>query len=153
MKLKLHTTNIVFFIVASVLMTSCATYNEQTGKGFFTQRIDNAHQHTLLHEVVVVGDAGNADEPQGKKLLQTVEDYLKSGTQNQTLLFTGDNIYPLGMPKETGKHRPLAEEKINAQINLAQYVNGSTVFIPGNHDWQYEINGLSRQKEYIELKL
>ncbi|HLV51054.1 MAG TPA: metallophosphoesterase, partial [Flavobacterium sp.] len=105
------------------------------------------------HEVVVVGDAGNADEPQGKKLLQTVEDYLKSGTQNQTLLFTGDNIYPLGMPKETGKHRPLAEEKINAQINLAQYVNGSTVFIPGNHDWYRGLNGLIRQKDYIELKL
>ncbi|HLV51751.1 MAG TPA: hypothetical protein VKY44_07320, partial [Flavobacterium sp.] len=129
MKLKLHTTNIVFFIVASVLMTSCATYNEQTGKGFLTHRIDNAHQHTLLHEVVVVGDAGNADEPQGKKLLQTVEDYLKSGTQNQTLLFIGDNIYPLGMPKENSKHRQLAEEKIDAQIDLAQYVNGATIFL------------------------
>src|SRR5690606_5658674 len=101
----------------------------------------------------IAGDAGNADEPQGKQLLQSVENYLKQNSLPKTLLFTGDNIYPLGMPSETNKNRSLAEEKIDAQINLAQYVNGTTVFIPGNHDWYRGLNGLIRQKEYIEEKL
>ncbi len=153
MKLKLHKPKILFLICASTFFASCATFHEQIGRDFSHDMIDNENQQKLLHEVVIVGDAGNADEPQGKKLLQTVEDYLKSTDREQTLLFTGDNIYPVGMPKKSSKHRALAEEKLDAQIDLAQYVNGTTVFIPGNHDWYRKLSGLIRQKDYIEDKL
>ena len=153
MKLKLHKPKILFLICVSTFFVSCATFHEQIGRDFSHDMIDNENQQKLLHEVVIVGDAGNADEPQGKKLLQTVEDYLKSTDREQTLLFTGDNIYPVGMPKKSSKHRALAEEKLDAQIDLAQYVNGTTVFIPGNHDWYRKLGGLIRQKDYIEDKL
>src|SRR5690554_7318542 len=110
MKLKLYITNIVFFISASALITSCATYQEQMGRDFSHDMINNDNQGNLLHEVVVVGDAGNANEPKGKQLLQTVEGYLKEQNNEKTLLFIGDNIYPLGMPKENSKHRQRSEE-------------------------------------------
>src|SRR5690554_2249379 len=153
MKLKLYITNIVFFISASALITSCATYQEQMGRDFSHDMINNDNQGNLLHEVVVVGDAGNANEPKGKQLLQTVEGYLKEQNNENTLLFIGENIYPLGMQKENSKHRQLAEEEIDAQIDLAQYVNGATIFLAGNHDWYRGLNGLVRQKKYIEAKL
>ena len=152
MKLKLHKTNIAV-IISVALLSSCATYHEQVGIEFTESIINNEQTGNLLHEVVIAGDAGNADESQGKQLLQAVESYLKQDSLPKTLLFTGDNIYPLGMPSETNKNRSLAEEKIDAQINLAQYVNGTTIFIPGNHDWYRGLNGLIRQKEYMEEKL
>lgn len=153
MKLKLYTTKITFLIITVSLLTACASFHEQIGNDFKKDMIINENKGYLLHEIVVVGDAGNADELKGQQLLSSVEGYLKEQNTKQTLLFIGDNIYPLGMPKETSKNRALAEQKIDAQINLAQYVDGSTIFLAGNHDWYHGLDGLIAQKEYIEAKL
>ena len=139
--------------MGTTLFVSCATFHEQMGRDFSNNMIDNENNADLLHEIVVVGDAGNADEPKGKQLLQTVERYLKNDSLPKTLLFMGDNIYPLGMPKKDEKHRKKAEMKIDAQIALAQYVNGKTIFLPGNHDWYHGLDGLIRQKDYVKKQL
>lgn len=153
MKLNLHIAKISPVMVVVLLIVSCATYNEQIGRDFKGSTFINGDENKLLHEIVVVGDAGNADEEKGKQLLQSVEGYLKQNASKQTLLFIGDNIYPLGMPKEGSKNRELAEEKLDAQIKVAASVNGTTVFLPGNHDWYHGLDGLLEQKAYVENKL
>lgn len=153
MKINLHIAKISIFALIIYLLNACASFHEQVGKDFSKDMITNEGKGNLLHEIVIVGDAGNANEPQGQQLLQTVEGYLKKNSNNKTLLFIGDNIYPLGMPKVGDKDRLLAEEKLNAQINLAQFVNGKTIFLAGNHDWYHGLDGLIEQKTYIESKL
>lgn len=153
MKLNLYIAKISTVIVGISMMVSCATYHEQIGREFRHDMLDNETKDELLHEIVVVGDAGNADEENGRKLLHTVEDYVGKGAVNQTLLYIGDNIYPLGMPEVGNKNRALAEKKLDAQIAVAQKVNGATVFLPGNHDWYHGLEGLQEQKAYVEQKL
>src|SRR5690606_18336247 len=144
---------ILTFAFIIFLLNACASFHEQVGKDFSRNMITNEVQGELLHEIVVVGDAGNANEPQGQQLLQTVQGYLQENNNDKTLLFIGDNIYPLGMPKVGDKDRLLAEEKLNAQIKLADFVNGKTIFLAGNHDWYHGLDGLLEQKEYVESKL
>ncbi len=153
MKINLHIAKILTFAFIIFLLNACASFHEQVGKDFSRDMITNEVQGELLHEIVVVGDAGNANEPQGQQLLQTVQGYLQENNNDKTLLFIGDNIYPLGMPKVGDKDRLLAEEKLNAQIKLADFVNGKTIFLAGNHDWYHGLDGLLEQKEYVERKL
>lgn len=153
MNFNLHIAKIFVFAVIINLLNACASYHEQIGSGFSNELLSNQGKGNLLHEIVVVGDAGNADEKSGQQLLGAVEGYLKKSDYNQTLLFMGDNIYPLGMPSPNDKDRLLAEQKLDAQINLAKSVNGKTVFLPGNHDWYHGLDGLLEQKKYIETQL
>lgn len=150
MKRSLHVVKILAFAFGIYLLNACATFHEQIGKDFSRNMVTNQDKEKLLHEIVLVGDAGNANEHQGKQLLQTVEGYLKKSSNNKTLLYIGDNIYPLGMPKIGEKDRLLAEEKLNAQINLSRFVNGKTIFLAGNHDWYHGLDGLLEQKKYVE---
>ncbi|MBA5791849.1 metallophosphoesterase [Flavobacterium sp. xlx-214] len=153
MKLKLPIIKISFFTIITFTVVSCASYHEQMGKDFKSNMLSNENSGNLLHEIVVVGDAGNADEANGQKLLQTVSNYATDAKSKQTLLFIGDNIYPLGMPKVGEKDRSVAEAKLDAQIDVAKKVNGSTVFLAGNHDWYHGLDGLMEQKTYVESKL
>lgn len=153
MKLNPHIAKLSAIIVGTSSVVSCATFHEQTGRNFENNTLVNETSSKLLHEVVIIGDAGNADQPQSKKLLQEVESYLKDSQSMATLLFIGDNIYPLGMPKEGKPNRELAENKLNQQIALAKSVNGKTIFLAGNHDWYHGLDGLQEQKDYVENAL
>ncbi|WLD24985.1 metallophosphoesterase [Flavobacterium dauae] len=153
MKFNLHIAKISVFALIIYLFNACASFHEQIGKDFSRDMITNESKGKLLHEIVVVGDAGNANEVKGQQLLQTVKNYLQQNNNDKTLLFIGDNIYPLGMPLADDKNRSLAEEKLNAQINLAKNVNGKTIFLAGNHDWYHGLEGLTEQKNYVESKL
>lgn len=153
MKFNLHTAKIVLFALIILLLNACASFHEQIGNNFSHNMITNVKKENLLHEIIVVGDAGNANEEKGQQLLQTVKAYLQQNSNDKTLLFIGDNIYPLGMPLADDKNRSLAEEKLNAQINLAADVYGKTIFLAGNHDWYHGLEGLTEQKNYVESKL
>ena len=153
MKLNPHIAKLSAIIVGTSSVVSCATFHEQTGRDFENNTLVNETSSKLLHEVVIIGDAGNADQPQSKKLLQEVETYLKDSQRKATLLFIGDNIYPLGMPKEGKPNRKIAEDKLNQQIALAKSVNGKTIFLAGNHDWYHGLDGLQEQKDYVENAL
>lgn len=153
MKLTLHIAKLTTIIASFTALTSCATYHEQVGSDFKSVTTSNDTISKLVHEVVIVGDAGNADDPKSKNLLSSIDTYLKNNTNATTLLFIGDNIYPLGMPDADSNERKLAEEKLNHQLDLSRSVNGKTVFLAGNHDWYNGLDGLIAQKDYVERVL
>src|SRR5690606_32228198 len=97
MKFNLHTAKIMLFAPIILLLNACASFHEQIGKDFSHNMVTNESKGKLLHEIVIVGDAGNANEPKGQQLLETVKGYLEQDNNDKTLLFIGDNIYPLGM--------------------------------------------------------
>lgn len=69
-------------------------------------------------------------------------------------MFLGDNIYPYGLPKMGHQSRKISEDIIEAQISAATKHNGTTYFIPGNHDWNKHRSGsreaILRQANFIE---
>ena len=136
------------------MLTSCATQNVQYGKNVkktpFQQR---TNPKDIAHTFYLIGDAGNADQESSKEILDQFQTHLDSANSNSTVLFLGDNIYPKGMPKNKGKERDLAKEKLKDQIALTNNFKGKTIFIPGNHDWYSKgIQGLKEQQDYIVEK-
>lgn len=142
-------------IISSLLFTKCATYDLQYEKGIENWNIDTHEQNfEIEHTFYLVGDAGNANKNKLLPHLNILKKELSSAKKNTTLLFLGDNIYEKGMPKKNDIERPLAEHRLDAQIDLVTNFKGQPIFIPGNHDYYSNgIKGLERQANYIKEKL
>ena len=144
-------------LVFTLLLFGCGTIRKPYyGENQLNWSSNTLPSKTPLHTLFLVGDAGELDDiVQGKNyVLQAVDKDLSSTKETSTLVFLGDNLYPLGMPPKDDQNRALMEKKINASLELAKSCNGNTFFIPGNHDWKRgHKNGLKamqRQEEYVE---
>ena len=149
---RLTKQNNILLLLTTILLTGCASfkaqYKEEVQQSFPTDlEIDKSFY--------LIGDVGKS--PIGGKSdgLLALENYLKSQTTDKDhLIFLGDNIYPIGMPEKDSEFRPIAENHLDAQIDVAKSFNGSTIFIPGNHDWYNEgLKNVEREKKYIEKEL
>jgi UDP-2,3-diacylglucosamine pyrophosphatase LpxH len=115
-----------------------------------------AQDRNLVHTLYLVGDAGELDDLRDERnyLLEALKVELDRETEESTLVYLGDNIYPLGLPDKENSDRPLMEAKINTQLEAASNFAGHTYFIPGNHDWMQGKKGglkaIQRQEKYVE---
>jgi calcineurin-like phosphoesterase family protein len=71
----------------------------------------------------------------------------------RVIVFLGDNIYPRGLPDSTDGGRAEAERRIRAQVTAAESSGATTIFIPGNHDWDAERNdgwqAIRREAQFV----
>jgi len=133
---------------------SCASYGPQYGKDTNSSHmIDTIIWEKPAHTFILVGDAGYAAEPLTQHLFDVLTTRVKAANENSTLLYLGDNIYPLGMPVTPGKERTEAEESLKSQIALGKLLDGKVYFIPGNHDWYNGLEGLREQEKFINARL
>ncbi|MBL8114691.1 MAG: metallophosphoesterase, partial [Acidobacteria bacterium] len=83
--------------------------------------------------LLLVGDAGEpaAEEP----VLVALSREAARAPARTTVVFLGDNVYPLGVPAEGAPDRAEAERRLRAQVDAVREVGALAVFLPGNHDW------------------
>lgn len=136
----------LFFLILSFSVISCSTHAPQYGKNIKNSNKIEVDTSKVVHTFYLVGDAGNADEPNSQTALLLLKDRLKSAPKSSTLIFLGDNIYPKGF-SET--HDSLPKVKLENQLKIANNFKGKTIFIPGNHDWYSGIKGLEKEAEYV----
>ena len=130
-------------------------------------RVVQADSSRISQRLLLIGDTGKLTKKAGKGikrkvLLRTVEHYLAAVPARTTVVFLGDNIYPLGLPDEdqlpvkqdfqcTG--RACAEQRLDVQLDLLVRTGVRGIFIPGNHDWNREQRGgwhrLMNLQQYI----
>ncbi len=141
----------LFFFVLWLSILSCSTHAPQYGKNVrhLMQEVEN-DTSKVAHTFYLVGDAGNADEPNSQKVLSLLQDRLATASKSSTLIFLGDNIYPKGF-SETQDSLP--KVKLTNQLVIADNFKGNTIFIPGNHDWYSGIKGLEKQAEFVSTYL
>jgi len=149
-KTHLKNTSIAFRAVLSAgVLYSCATYNVKKGKNLFEVKNSDIKSDNDF-KIFLIGDAGNADEPQAQTTLNLLKNKLDSADSNSMLIFLGDNIYPNGMPKESDKDYALAKEKLENQLAITKNFKGKTLVIPGNHDWKNGLDGLNAQEDLVK---
>ena len=136
----------------SGFLLSCATYNVKKGKNLHELPQSEIKTDTDF-QIFLVGDAGNAEEIQAQHTLNFLKNKIDSANSNSMLIFLGDNIYPLGMPKESDNGYPLAKEKMENQLSITKNFKGKTLVIPGNHDWYHGLDGLKAQEEFVKSYL
>ncbi|HWJ91282.1 MAG TPA: BamA/TamA family outer membrane protein, partial [Flavisolibacter sp.] len=56
--------------------------------------------------------------------------------EKNTIIFLGDNVYPLGLPLEGDPSYPRSKQILDYQLNLIKGKKAKAFFIPGNHDWR-----------------
>lgn len=146
---------ICVFILSNILLLSCATYKTQyqySAKDY--SELKNENKAQIDHIFYLIGDAGNAKNNFDLTHFKILKKELSHENKNATVLFLGDNIYEKGMVKKDNLNRKLAENSINAQLNLVNNFKGNTIFIPGNHEYYSGgIKGLVREAKYITNKL
>ncbi|MFT3793325.1 metallophosphoesterase [Flavobacterium sp.] len=141
---------ILKYVLIGLIFQSCATNYSQFGSkkpSIVSDDFDNLKTHS--HSFYLIGDAGNANEENAKKLFAMLEQRLAKADSSSTLIFLGDNVYPAGMPNKGSSFRKEAEEKLNLQLALSKKFKGKTIFIPGNHDWYNGAEGLKEQEKYV----
>jgi len=104
---------------------------------------------TVDYRILLVGDAGapvedENESPDQAPVLKALEYFSGLIPGRTTIVFLWYNIYPAGLPDETGrslgadkdcKRRACAEKRIDAQINVLKGSGARGIFVPGNHDW------------------
>jgi len=131
------------------LLNACATYQKNHLQKPQIKTL--ASLDSVDYSFYLIGDAGESKT--SNHVLAALKSKLDSASQNTSLLFLGDNIYPKGMPKENSKNRHDAENSINNQLAVTKNFKGKVTFIPGNHDWYRGLEGLKRESDYIEKNL
>ena len=90
---------------------------------------------SINQRIFLIGDAGTMDGP-----THPVIDWLKKNVdwndEKNTVIFLGDNIYPLGLPLQGEPTYPHSKAILDDQISLVKNKKAKAYFIPGNHDWR-----------------
>ncbi|MEJ8801936.1 metallophosphoesterase [Pontibacter sp. H249] len=89
----------------------------------------------LLHSVAMLGDVGAIATDGTDPVMQMLEAWQQENPSNSTVLFLGDNLYPIGLPPEGNRHRKLAEDRLNVMLSHFKGFAGQGIFLSGNHDW------------------
>lgn len=150
---KKQTMKYKLYIIIVLFLSSCATYQTQYDKNHANWKNSIHQEKEELYSIYLIGDAGKLDKNGVNIVTQAVGEKLKTANKQNALIYLGDNIYPVGMPKKGKKKRNLAEDIIDAQLKIVKDFKGKTIFIPGNYDWYQGLEGLRRQEKYIEREL
>ena len=145
----------ILLLLGGMLFNGCANYkpNYWNDAKDWEKREKPTNQK-IRHSIYLIGDTGNAKMGETLPTFTYLKKELANTSENSSIIFLGDNIYPVGMPPKDDPFRPLAEHKLNVQLEMLDDFNGQIMFVPGNHDWsKYGLKGVKRQEKYIEKYL
>lgn len=106
-----------------------------------------AQSKKVQHTIFLIGDAGEPLLNGSDAVLSTLQQRINLAGKNSSVIFLGDNIYPIGMVSEDHPNRKQAEARFAAQLDIIKNSSGQGFVIPGNHDWQ---QGGKNGWEYIK---
>ncbi len=95
----------------------------------------SCQEDTINQRVFLLGDAGEI-VGNGHPVIDWLKKNVDWNDEKNTILYLGDNIYPLGLPLEGDPGYPLAKKIIDYEMSLVKGKKAKAFFIPGNHDWR-----------------
>lgn len=114
----------------------------------------NPKESKLIETLYLIGDAGEITDIENNSNYVVDALHANMDTSEQaTLVFLGDNIYPYGLENLDSEEGLEALAALQPQIDLAKAFKGRSIFIPGNHDWangaHRGLDNVRRQSNYI----
>lgn len=101
---------------------------------FFIQQ-SFSQPDTINQRVFLVGDAGEL-YGNSHPVIDWLKNHVDWNDEKNTVLFLGDNIYPLGLPLEGDATYDYSKKILDYQLSLVKGKKAKAYFIPGNHDWR-----------------
>ncbi len=141
---------ILFFIF--LLFNGCSINGVYVAERFSVFAPD-IPSDSISHTLFLIGDAGEPVSEGFEPTFLALTEQASVRPKNSTIIFLGDNIYPRGLPDTGAPDRKEMERRLIEQIRIAERSGAEAVFVPGNHDWEYQReNGLAairREEEFI----
>ena len=111
---------------------------------------------SINQRVFLVGDAGELVGGSIHPVIDWLRAHVDWNDEKNTILFLGDNIYPLGLPLEGDPTYDYSKKVIDYQMNLVKGKKARAYFIPGNHDWRNGKQGgwqqVINEQDYINSR-
>lgn len=98
--------------------------------------LSHAQTDSLARRIILIGDAGELHQDGHNPVVDAVKKRFDLQDARNTVLFLGDNVYPLGMPDAGSSHFAEAKQILDYQVDLVRNTATQAIFIPGNHDWK-----------------
>ena len=115
-----------------------------------------AQTDSVQQRIILIGDAGEMHNGRNT-VVDAVRKYVDLNKGRSTVLFLGDNVYPLGLPDASDPGYETARSILDYQVNLVKRTAAQGIFIPGNHDWsKHKPDGwqqIRNQQQYIDSLL
>ncbi|ULQ56151.1 BamA/TamA family outer membrane protein [Flavihumibacter rivuli] len=106
----------------------------------------------MVQRIVLVGDAGALVKDE-QPVITALEQSGLLQQPNTSLIYLGDNIYPLGLPPMSDKSYGSKEQILIWQALVSKLPATQVFFVPGNHDWakgrSYGAQQVNRQANLI----
>ncbi len=149
----IKTLRLPVLLLVILLVNACATHEAIYKEEAY--QIQQIPEKPIDRTFYLIGDAGKSPQNGMSKALTAFSNYISDkNTEDDFVIFLGDNIYPEGLPRKEDEGRADAENALNGQIKSVENFDGEVIFIPGNHDWYSNgLKGLKRQEKYIEEAL
>ncbi|MFA6439266.1 MAG: metallophosphoesterase [Bacteriovoracaceae bacterium] len=113
-------------------------------------------EDSIRHSVFLIGDAGQPAVDVREAVFRILTRTVSEQSEKKTIIFLGDNIYAKGLPSSDSPDRKEMERRIDEQIAIGTTSGAQTIFIPGNHDWEYQgqngYKAILREGEYLRSK-
>ncbi len=110
-------------------------------------------QEKPLKRIILIGDAGGLIDNKNP-VIDAVASKYDFNDKTNTLIYLGDNLYPMGLYRPTNPLYEKAVAILNYQASIGINKKADVIFIPGNHDWaQGTPDGFERivrQMEYLQ---
>ena len=111
----------------------------------------------VIHSVAMVGDPGAVATDGNDPVLQLLEVWKQKAGSTGTVVFLGDNLYPIGLPEVGHRLREAAATRLDVLVDSIKDYPGKGIFLSGNHDWLKGREGgyeqVLRQERYVLAKL
>jgi hypothetical protein len=101
----------------------------------FAQADTSSVPDTINQRIFLIGDAGEMNG-ETHPVIQWLKKNVDWNDERNTVIFLGDNVYPLGLPLEGEPSYPHSKAILDDQISLVKGKKAKAFFIPGNHDWR-----------------
>jgi len=155
----MNTSTVLWVFMCFLLFSACGTkkhpFISKDQLDWRTKQLPTAA--SPVHILYLIGDVGKMDNETDTSnyTVQGMAAMMDLSSQNASVVYLGDNIYPIGLvSQEDSVKRALGEKIIYAQLNPLKTFAGKTYVIPGNHDWNRDRAGglaaIQRQENYIE---
>jgi hypothetical protein len=144
--------SIVILSCSIILLYGCSIEGVYVAEGYrsFAPAVP---ADSIVHTVFLIGDAGEPVSEGFEPTFRALTDHASRRPNRSTIIFLGDNIYPRGLPERGASDRKEMERRLCEQIGIAEKSGADALFIPGNHDWEYQReNGFAairREEEFI----
>ena len=143
---------LVLGFVLTSMITGCANFRDKykIKKTWDKSETDTRRKGEKEFSLFLIGDTGLADSTHLNPGLKAMRAIGAQSQNESAVVVLGDNIYPKGLPPLNHPERGTAELALSTMVSEMSAFTPHFWFVPGNHDWQYGLEGLKRQEQFLK---